>query len=304
MLLAVVVGPQGEAGAMGRANEGMRRWALVGALALAGCAIAAPSGADTFQFTIRENGRTLGGQTFDDGDIVSFDDVTGSASILLSESLFGGGAVEVDAVHLLSDGRVALSIAQNNRTLGGLTFDDGDVVVYDPADGLASMLIQESVLSSGDVDIDAFHLLDNGNFLLSIKQNDRVIGGLTVSDGDVIEYDPTTNTATLRLAEAAWGQGVEVDGVSQLGNSLFITVANNGSRTLGGATISDGDILRYDEASGVGSVFFAGSVIGGGGVDLDGVSVPEPDTFALLSLGLAGLAVSGRPRRRPVSPPA
>ena len=198
---------------------------------------------------------------------------------------------------MLSDGRIALSIAQNGtRTLGGETFTDGDIVIYDPADGLASVLIRENVLSSGDIDIDAFHLLDNGNFLLSIKQNNRVIGGLNVADGDIIEYDPSTNTATLRLAEAAWGQGVEVDGVSQLGNNLFVTVANDNDRTLGGATISDGDILRYDETSGVGAVFFVGSVIGGGGVDLDGISAPEPNTFVLLSLGLAGLVRAGRPR--------
>jgi hypothetical protein len=99
--------------------------------------------------------QTLGGLGFRDGDVVEYDILTGTTTLFFSEDLFGGTDVEVDAFDVTDDGRIVLSTFENGVTLGGLTFRNGDLALYDPVAGTATLFFSEDLFSSGNEDIDA-----------------------------------------------------------------------------------------------------------------------------------------------------
>ncbi len=98
---------------------------------------------------------TLGGQVMRPGDVVDYDPGSGTTTLFFSQDLFGGGNVNVDAFDVNGAGLILLSTFENNVTLGGVTFDNGDVVLYDPFAGTASIVFDESVEFSNNQDVDA-----------------------------------------------------------------------------------------------------------------------------------------------------
>lgn len=72
---------------------------------------------------------------FGPGDLVEWDGSTGT-KIFDGQALFGG-IEDIDAVHVLADGSIVLS-TDNDATLGGLSFDEATLVLYDPLTGNAS----------------------------------------------------------------------------------------------------------------------------------------------------------------------
>jgi hypothetical protein len=125
------------------------------------------------------SGATLGGVTFRDGDLVLYDDVANTASLVFSEDNFTSDE-NVDAVHMIANGHILLSTAVG-AVLGGLTLRDGDVVEYDPVGGTASLFLSEDLFVS-DEDIDGVHVLSDGTIILSTQDN-ASIGGLIFLDG-------------------------------------------------------------------------------------------------------------------------
>jgi hypothetical protein len=140
---------------------------------------------------------TLGGLTFGDDDLVDYDPVSGTASLLFDGgSLFSNGREDINAAHVLSNGHIILSTVGNAR-LGGLTFGDDDLVDYDPASDTASLFFDGgSLFSNTSEDIDAVYVLSNGNIILSTVGN-ATLGGLTFGDDDLVVYDPLSDTASL-----------------------------------------------------------------------------------------------------------
>ena len=98
--------------------------------------------------------QSVNGSSFFDGDVFEYDPLTGNATPYFSEALFGADQ-NVDAFDVLDDGRIALSTALT-ASLGGLVnFDNGDLVLYDPVAGTATIWLPESVFASAPEDIDA-----------------------------------------------------------------------------------------------------------------------------------------------------
>ena len=91
------------------------------------------------------HGESIGGVGFGQGDIVRYDPATGSVSLLFSASLFGQGNVDVSGAFVSADGGIFLSTKQD-ATLGGLSFQAGDVVRYDPATGGAALVTDGALL--------------------------------------------------------------------------------------------------------------------------------------------------------------
>jgi len=106
----------------------------------------------------------LGGLDFLDGDVVEYDPLTGGTTLFFSETLFGGADVDIDAFDVLEDGRIVLSTFENGVTLGSLTFLNGDLVLYDPVGGLATLWFSESEFSANE-DIDAVAAVPEPNAL-------------------------------------------------------------------------------------------------------------------------------------------
>lgn len=158
------------------------------------------------------NNATLAGLSFSDGDLVEYDFGTGTASLFFDEDLFSGNE-NIDAAAVLGNGNLVLSTT-NNASLGGLSFSDGDLAEYNAGSDTASLFFNED-LFSGNEDIDAVAILANGNLVLS-TQNNATLGGLSFSDGDLVEYDPVNDVATLLFDEDLFSGNEDIDGVSAI----------------------------------------------------------------------------------------
>lgn len=156
-----------------------------------------------------ESGATLGGLSFGDGDLIEYNPTTGSGTLFFGEGLFGSDE-DIDAVHILTNGNIILSTI-DGATLGGLSFGDGDLIEYNPTTDTATLFFDESLFSA-DEDIDAVHILESGNIVLSTG-GAAALGGLSFGDGDLIEYNPTTYSATLYFAEGLFSNNANIDGV-------------------------------------------------------------------------------------------
>ena len=155
---------------------------------------------------------TLGGLSFSDGDIVSYDPGADTATLLFDENNFSGNA-DVDAVYVRANGNILLS-TDGNATLGGLNFGPDDVVEYNPNTNTASLFFNGNNFS-GNENIDAIHLLDNGNLLLSTDGN-ATLGGLSFTADDIIEYNLSSNTASLYFSGSNFSANEDVDAISLL----------------------------------------------------------------------------------------
>lgn len=232
------------------------------------------------------SGATLGGLTIRDGDIAQYAPSTNTAALFFNEDLFPGEA-DINALSVLDNGNIVLS-TNENETLGGLTFEDEDLVEYNPNTGVAILLFDGDQVFSGEEDIDAVHVSANGTIVLS-TEGDATLGGLTIGDDDLALYDPDTGTASLLFdGGALFSNGFEdIDAVHLLddGNILLSTLTG---ATLGGLTFEDGDLVEYNPNSDSASIFFDEDLYSAD-EDIDAVSftrVPEPTSLALASLGL------------------
>jgi hypothetical protein len=169
-------------------------------------------------FHVRPNGNllistdtnaTLAGLAFSEGDVVEYNPSSGVATLFFAESLFLSTA-NVDAFTLLGNGNYVLSTSAG-ETLGGLTFEDGDLVEYNPVSGFATLFLDEDLFSA-DEDIDAVYVMLDGSILLSTTTA-ATLGGLGFAPGDVIQYFPTSNTAVAFFSGAAFGSTENVDAV-------------------------------------------------------------------------------------------
>jgi hypothetical protein len=173
-----------------------------------------------------------------------------------------------------------------DATLGGLTFRNGDIARYDTSTGTATLFFSEDAFTFNE-DVDAFDLLANGHLLLSTKSV-ASIGGLSFQDGDLVEYDPGTNTAVLYFSESLFSTDAEVDAATVLPNG-HIVLSTQATQTLGGLTFRDGDLAEYDPVSGFATLFFNENLFAAG-EDVDAVHVLADGSIVLSTTNSASLA--------------
>ena len=152
------------------------------------------------------NNRTLGGIEFDDGDLVEYNPVTGTASFFhLGEADFTGATAnvgDINAVDFVDDRYIVFSLTAASTTFRGVDYSDGDLIQYSISDGIVTLLLDEATLcDDGDCDIVAVHVLSNGNYVMSTF-SDEMISGQLFHNGDLFEYNPTTDSATLYFSES------------------------------------------------------------------------------------------------------
>ena len=139
------------------------------------------------------------------------------------------------------------------ETLGDIKFEDGSLVEYDITTNTSRMILDEGQIFTGNADIDAACILNNGHIVLSTGSA-ATIGGLTFGYGDLVEYDPGMKTATLFFDKDLFGDDENIDAVSVLGNGHII-LSTTSSAKLGGTLLDGGDLVEYDPFTDVGTLF-------------------------------------------------
>ena len=127
-----------------------------------------------------------------DDDLAEYDPETGDASGFFSGSRFSQGNEDIDAAAVLSNGHIVLS-TEGSARIGSQSFDDGDLVEYDPVGGSVSILFNENRFDY-DEDIDAVHVFDDGLIVFSTR-GDASIDGLSFTPADLVAYDPVGDSA-------------------------------------------------------------------------------------------------------------
>lgn len=223
---------------------------------------------------------------------------------------------DIDAIDELPSGEVVFSTASDvTEGFGGLSLiRDGDVVMWDGA--TASVLFSEDAFGD-DQNVDGFAVLPSGNWLIS-TEGPATLGGLAMQDGDVVEYNPMTDEASLfmGLSEAVLFTGdpqsdADIDALSYALGLLVFSIRDDGDGMVGtnfayqASDAPSSDLFGYDPATGEGFLFLEGEELfddpdnGGpltGTRNLD--AVPEPSGLMQLLAGSAALAgLVGRRRR-------
>jgi len=208
------------------------------------------------------------------------------AVVAIALAVLGAQLVSAQAARAA---QIALSTT-GGATLGGLTFTNGSVVLYDDATDTATLLFDESLFSSAPEDTDAFQLLPNGHVLVS-TWSQATLGGLTFTNGSIADYDPIANTASLLFDEALFGvpaNTANVDAFALLPNGHLL-ISTRDTQTLGGLTFRNGDIADYDPIAGTASLFFDQDLFGSD-QDIDAIDLlADGETLALSTADDASL---------------
>jgi hypothetical protein len=175
---------------------------------------------------------TLGGLSFDIGDLVEYNPTTDTATLYFDQDLFSQSE-NIDAAFILDSGNIILSTV-GDATLGGLSFEAGDLAEYNPTTDTATLYF-DADLFSGIENIDAVHILDSGNIVLSTVDV-ATLGGLSFTCGDLVEYNPTTDVATLHFDENNFTGSANINAVyvTTLPEPTMIALLGLGSLVLVG----------------------------------------------------------------------
>lgn len=215
----------------------------------------------------------LAGVSFTANQLVEYNPNTPSAALFPQPSPFDA-SVNIDAAHVLENGNIAFSTTAS-ATLGGTSFDDDDLLVYDPATGNVTMLIDGSAVFSGatDFDIDAVYIRSNGLIVLSTRF-DATLGGLAFGGGDLIEYNRLSNKATLLFdGGALFTDPVEDIDAVYLFDDGQIALSTQTDAILGGLSFADGDVVKYDPVSNTAELYFAETNFTDIAADLDALHI-------------------------------
>ncbi|NLF32235.1 MAG: PEP-CTERM sorting domain-containing protein [Planctomycetes bacterium] len=144
--------------------------------------------------------QSLGGLSFEPGDLVRYDPAANTASLLFDGSLLGRNE-NIDGVYVRESGEILLSTT-SSACLAGLSFRSGDVVEYNPASGAVSLVFDQDWFSRNE-DIDALHVLEDGDLVLSTFSGGTLFG-LDFSCGDLVRVDTTARTAEIFISDAIY----------------------------------------------------------------------------------------------------
>ena len=201
-----------------------------------------------------------------DSNILSLSKVMRSDGTPCPDAQFASGNVNIDAISIHpTRGTLLISVEQNGvrllwpYTIAGNScywnslgeFDDADIIEINwrntaphPMSHWTARIYpgldfdsNSEVMLGYNEDVDALHFLNNGNVLLSFGNRNgvRYLGNFYFTDGDVIEYNPTSEiidnlpsyTARRVMAERTEFNGEDVDALSTGSRFGYLDVTND-----------------------------------------------------------------------------
>jgi hypothetical protein len=166
-----------------------------------------------------------------------------------------GGTIQSPPASATERFLMSVSSALNLTTLGSgggqlVDFEDDDLIIFDPVLDEAVMFLDNSVEGFGLNDINAVHLLPNGQIILSTASASTVGDNNFAFDAnDLVIYDPITRQGSLLFdgdsETETTGENIDAVYVLDNGDIVFSTAAD----VAAGIGWSDSDLVRYDGSS-------------------------------------------------------
>lgn len=232
-----------------------------------------------------DSNAVLGELSFADEDIIQYDANNDIATQLFDGSVILNNVFDIDAVHILANGNILFSTTSSS-SIGGLSFEDEDVVEYNTSTGAASIFLEGDSIFSSDEDIDAFSIMPSGNYLISTTGG-ATLGGISINDEDVAEYNPSTDSASLYFDGSAFGI-TDTKAVHALASGNVLLSFQDNNNSFGGLSdIDDGDVIEYNIGTNVATIYFDEGTFSGGDEDVRAVSLVETTTAILDHLEIA-----------------
>ena len=174
-----------------------------------------------------------------------------------------------------SAGTLIYVSSSTSGTVGGVSFKDEDILVYNTATDTWSMYFDGSDVGLGGTDINAFTILDDGSILLSVNTSASLSIG-TIQDEDIVKFIPSStgsNTAGTfewyfdgsDVGLDASGEDIDAIGFDSNGNLVVSVLGRFGA---GGLSGRDEDLWQFTatslgaNTSGSWSMYFDGSDVG------------------------------------------
>ncbi|NND96717.1 MAG: cadherin-like domain-containing protein, partial [Pirellulaceae bacterium] len=241
------------------------------------------------------------GIPFQDADILAYDTTTDSWSMYFDGSDVGlGGLQDVDAIHIVNDTEIYLSLGRSANVPGLGRVDDSDVLRFTPnslgdnTSGTFDLVFDGSDygLTVDNEDVDAISATANGDLVISTtgRFNVDAAGGGILSglDEDLIVLDATMGGFALYFdgSDVAMTKGNEdVTGASidaSSGDVYLTTIGNFVVPTLRG---DNDDVFRFSgntgpDTSGSFAAFFDGDSVRFSDESIDAVSILRPGSGA------------------------
>jgi hypothetical protein len=213
-----------------------------------------PPAAEKFLISVTNNNTDVGDPpgptgplTVDRDDLVMYDPQTQTATMFLAEASIPDIGVNtnlsnVGALHVMRNGHIVIGTKADGAVIAGVTFNEEDLVLYDPVLKTARLIFDGSKIFAGtdgfDVNtetVDAVFVRDNGSDLIKdwtillSTTNNATIGALTFNQNDIVSY---------AMGDDGFGEG----GTATL-------LVNGGSADMFGSNMGDIDGLyvRWDD---------------------------------------------------------
>ncbi|MCP4012351.1 MAG: hypothetical protein GY728_04495, partial [Phycisphaeraceae bacterium] len=217
-------------------------------------------------------------------DVVAVDLATNEVSLWFDGSDVGLSSFRLDGLSRLPDGDLLLSFNAGG-TVGGVTFDDSDIVRFTPTQlgaataGTFSLWFDGSDvgLTTNGEDINAFDVLEDGTIIISTQAGHR-LASVRGNDEDLLAFTPSSLGATTSGTFARYFDGSDVGLASSnaedidaiwINESLgVISMSTIGSFAVTGLSGADEDLFDFtpstlgSSTSGSFAAFLIGSVVG------------------------------------------
>ena len=186
-----------------------------------------------------------------------------------------------------------------NGSVPGLSYRDEDIIAYTANTGLWTVIFDGSDVGVGNVDVDGFAFLPNGQLLLSVDKDFTLNGFGAVDDADILKFIPISYGPDTRGSYVLYFDGSDVgldksdedvDAIDfDASGNLLVSV--NGSFNAQGVKGADEDLFVLNgfisgaNTSGTWALYFDGSDVGltSSGEDIFGLWADHANSNLYLS---------------------